>query len=533
MPKKTPKAEARIQEPESRTGKAKPLYRRPAPKRASGILPEVPSSKTKSVLPAGCRQHVADLPHAHPIAPSHFTLREDGSIVAQASGLCAKPTDKMSVPQPKATDRRSMPQLVFSSDTPFVRLYHGNSLELLDAIAAKYPDGRFDAIFADPPYFLSNGGITCHAGKMVKVDKGDWDVSRGPELNHEFNTEWLRRCQRVLKPNGTIWVTGTHHVIFSIGYALQQLGFKILNDIAWEKPNPPPNLSCRYFTHSTETVLWAAKNEKSKHVFNYQEMRRVTGKQMKTVWRKNEFEPQRAQRAQSENEISALSAFSAVEDPQPSTLNPLARRSAAETAQPSSVWTLPAPSSGEKAHGKHPTQKPVALVERCLLASTNEGDLVLDPFLGNGTTAVASLRLKRGCVGIELDLHHVEIAARRADREIIEIWLRHFRVRLEISVHNPQLSTLNHQPTFDLDLFSDSINGSRAMDDKPQVPTERIFHECKFVFLSCAQVERGAVVHTTVDISLQEAWAKTPNGKKRETTHVVRCETEIFRVKSS
>src|SRR5207248_4764124 len=125
--------------------------------------------------------------------------------------------------------------------------------------------------------------------KMVKVDKGDWDKSRGPELNHEFNLEWLKRCQRVLKPNGTIWVSGTHHVIFSIGYALQQLGYKILNDIAWEKPNPPPNLSCRYFTHSTETILWAAKNEKSKHTFNYQEMRKVTGKQMKTVWRKDDL----------------------------------------------------------------------------------------------------------------------------------------------------------------------------------------------------------------------------------------------------
>lgn len=372
---------------------------------------------------------------------------------------------------------------------------------------------------------------------MVKVDKGDWDVSRGPELNHEFNTEWLRRCQRVLKPNSTIWVTGTHHVIFSIGYALQQLGYKILNDIAWEKPNPPPNLSCRYFTHSTETVLWAAKNEKSKHVFNYQEMRKVTGKQMKTVWRKNEFEPQRAQRTQSENEISALSAFSAVD---------------------SSIWTLGAPGSDEKTHGKHPTQKPVALVERCLLASTNEGDLVLDPFLGNGTTAVAAIRLKRGCVGIELDLRHVEIAARRANREIIEIWLRHFRVRIEVSVCGgaPVLrsssateggsvpasrlsschpSPVTRHPQNDLDLDSDSINGSRDMADVPEFPTERIFHETKFVFLSCgaglprrSETETGAVVHTTVDVSLQEGWAKTPNGKKRETTHVVRCETENF-----
>jgi len=277
-------------------------------------------------------------------------------------------------------------------------LYHGNCLELLDAIAAKYPEGRFDAIFADPPYFLSNGGITCHAGKMVKVDKGDWDISRGPELNHEFNTEWLRRCQRVLKPNGTIWVTGTHHVIFSIGYALQQLGFKILNDIAWEKPNPPPNLSCRYFTHSTETVLWAAKNAKSKHVFNYQEMRKVTGKQMKTVWRAKEFEPQMGtDETQMRRENICENLCESVAE---------------------NIWTLGAPGRDEKEHGKHPTQKPVALVERCLLASTREDDLVLDPFLGNGTTAVAAIRLKRHCVGIELDLHNVQMAEKRVKSEI-------------------------------------------------------------------------------------------------------------------
>ncbi len=220
---------------------------------------------------------------------------------------------------------------VYRDDDHGIFLYQGDCLEVLDAIYAKYGDeGRFDMIFADPPYFLSNGGITCHAGKMVSVHKGDWDKSRGAEENHNFNTEWLRRCQRVLKPNGTIWVTGTLHVIFSVGYAMQQIGFRILNDIAWEKPNPPPNLGCRCFTHSTETVLWAAKNDKSRHVFNYEAMKAVTGKQMKTV------------------------------------------------------WTMPAPGSDEKHFGKHPTQKPVALVERCVLASTNEGDLVLDPFGGGG-----------------------------------------------------------------------------------------------------------------------------------------------------
>jgi site-specific DNA-methyltransferase (adenine-specific) len=230
---------------------------------------------------------------------------------------------------------------VYRDDARGIWLYQGDCLEVLDAIAAKHPDGCFDMIFADPPYFLSNGGITCHAGRMVKVDKGTWDKSRGPELNHEFNTEWLRRCQKVLKPNGSIWVTGTHHVIFSVGYAMQQLGFKILNDVAWEKPNPPPNLSCRYFTHSTETVIWAAKNEKSKHCFNYQVMRQMAGgKQMKTVWR------------------------------------------------------IYPPSNGEKVFGKHPTQKPVALVERCLLAATNPGDLVLDPFMGAGSSALFAVDTK-------------------------------------------------------------------------------------------------------------------------------------------
>jgi len=229
------------------------------------------------------------------------------------------------------------------------------------------------------------------------VDKGDWDVSRGPELNHEFNLEWLRRCQRVLKPNGTLWVSGTHHVIFSIGYALQQLGYKILNDIAWEKPNPPPNLSCRYFTHSTETVLWAAKNEQSKHLFNYAAMKAVTGKQMKTVWRAKEFEQQSNEATKDEKSGELCSLV-------PSLLNP--------------VWTITAPGGDEKEFGKHPTQKPVALVERCLLACTNEGDLVLDPFLGGGTTAVACVRLKRRCVGIDLDLHNVQMAEKRVKAEI-------------------------------------------------------------------------------------------------------------------
>lgn len=265
----------------------------------------------------------------------------------------------INIPQPDAATLEA-PRLLHGSAQDDVQVYLGNCLELLDAIAAESPDGRFDCIFADPPYFLSNGGITCQNGRMVKVDKGDWDKSRGAELNHEFNLEWLRRCQRVLKPNGTIWVSGTLHVIHSIAYAMQQLGFKLLNEITWEKPNPPPNLSCRYFTHSTETILWAAKNERSKHCFNYDLMRETNGgKQMKTV------------------------------------------------------WTMTAPGGGEKVQGRHPTQKPLALVERCILASTAPGDLVLDPFLGSGTTAVAALRTGRRCVGVEMDSAHAQLSVRR------------------------------------------------------------------------------------------------------------------------
>lgn len=222
-------------------------------------------------------------------------------------------------------------------------------------------------IFADPPYFLSNGGITCSSGQMVPVNKGTWDKSQGVERNHEFNRCWLQKCQALMCRDATIWISGTHHVIFSIGFALQELGFKILNQITWEKPNPPPNLSCRYFTHSTESIIWAGKNAKTKHVFNYQKMRQENhGRQMKTVWRSD-----------------------------------------------SELWQQSAPSKGEKAHGKHPTQKPIGLIERCVLSSTNPGDMVLDPFMGSGTTAVACARTGRAFTGVDIDRHYLGVAVNR------------------------------------------------------------------------------------------------------------------------
>lgn len=267
----------------------------------------------------------------------------------------------------EASSEYSPNKCEFRNDKFGVWLYHANCIEFMDILISKYPLGKFDMIFADPPYFLSNGGITCHAGKMVKVDKGQWDKSNGPELNHEFNNAWLSRCQKLLKPNGTIWVSGTHHIIYSVGYAMQQLGMKILNDITWEKPNPPPNLSCRYFTHSTETIIWAAKNERAKHQFNYAIMRELnSGKQMK------------------------------------------------------SVWKLAAPNGEEKDLGKHPTQKPGALLERIMLASTNDGDLIFDPFSGSSTTGVVAIKLKRRFVGCELESEYLALSAKRLSRAISE-----------------------------------------------------------------------------------------------------------------
>tara|TARA_Y100000817_G_C16741194_1_gene492532 strand:+ start:141 stop:908 length:768 start_codon:yes stop_codon:yes gene_type:complete len=241
------------------------------------------------------------------------------------------------------------------------KIIQGNCLEEMDKLYKL--NGEFvDFIFADPPYFLSNGGFTCQNGKMVKVDKGEWDKSKGADLNHEFNIEWIKRCQKLLKPNGSMMVSGTLHVIYSIGFAIQQLNMKLLNNVTWEKPNPPPNLACRYFTHSTETILWAAKTLKSKHQFNYELMRKINGgKQMKDVWR------------------------------------------------------FTAPKKSEKLFGKHPTQKPVNLISRILLSTTKEKELVLDPFNGSGTTGVACALNNRKYIGIEVEKKYIDLTIKRIE----------------------------------------------------------------------------------------------------------------------
>ena len=238
-------------------------------------------------------------------------------------------------------------------------LYRGDALENLRQI----PDKSVDCIWTDPPYNLSNDGVTCVAGRMVPVNKGEWDRSRGIEGDFQFNLSWTKECFRILRSTGSIWVTGTLHVHSSVGMALQINGFRLLNDIIWEKTNPPPNLGRRTFTHSTELIFWASKSQKKdriKYKFNYEKMKELNGgKQMKTVWK------------------------------------------------------LGGPKTKEKEFGKHPTQKPVDLIQRCLMASTDAGDVVIDPFTGSSSTGVAALMLGRKFLGIDNNEEFLELSIKR------------------------------------------------------------------------------------------------------------------------
>jgi site-specific DNA-methyltransferase (adenine-specific) len=239
---------------------------------------------------------------------------------------------------------------------PDFRILQGDCMERLKEIE----DNSIDAIFADPPYFLSNGGISVQSGKQVCVDKGDWDKGGTPEHIYKFNRQWLSLCRSKLKDDGTIWISGTHHNIHVVMRCLQELGYKVLNTITWQKTDPPPNLSCKYFNFSTELIIWARKYEKKTHKFNYETMKQLNG-----------------------------------------------------GTQMTDVWRIPAVSKWEKEQGKHPTQKTLRLLYRIILASTNEGNTILDPFSGSGTTGIAANLLGRNYIGIEQDKSFVELSLRR------------------------------------------------------------------------------------------------------------------------
>jgi site-specific DNA-methyltransferase (adenine-specific) len=244
-------------------------------------------------------------------------------------------------------------------------LYQDDSIEFLKNL----PEDSIDMIFADPPYNLSNGGFTVHAGKRVSVNKGAWDKSKGVDDDFDFHHRWLQECWRVLKPEGTLWVSGTYHSIYQCGYAMQLLGYKILNDIAWFKPNASPNLSGRYFTASHETLIWARKDAKAKHTFNYKDMKNGNWHEVDQMKK-----PEKQMR---------------------------------------SVWSLTTPKPSEKVFGKHPTQKPMALLERIVLASTNPGDVIIDPFTGSSTTGLAASKYGRRFIGIDMEKEYLDLSRLR------------------------------------------------------------------------------------------------------------------------
>ena len=254
-----------------------------------------------------------------------------------------------------------MGEAFYRSNNGDFTLLQGDCVAVTDGLG----EGVFDMIFADPPYFLSNGGISCRRGKVVCVDKGEWDKGGTLETVDAFNLRWLSACRKALKDAGTIWISGTYHNIFSVANALPRLGYRILNVIVWQKTNPPPNIMCRFFTHSAEYVIWARKHEKKPHYFDYGLMKRINANKQMT-----------------------------------------------------DVWTLPAVSRWEQSCGKHPTQKPLSLLARIILASTMRGALVLDPFAGSCTTGIAANLLGRRFVGIDLSEEYLALG--RARREEIE-----------------------------------------------------------------------------------------------------------------
>jgi len=244
------------------------------------------------------------------------------------------------------------------------KLYLSDCLDLLESL----PENSADMIFADPPYFLSSGSFTCQNGKMVSVKKADWDLSNGVEKNFAFHLAWIKACRRVLKPNGTIWISGTYHSIYQCGFALEINKFHFLNDIAWFKPNASPNLSCRFFTASHETLLWARKDKKAKHTFNYDLMKNGD-------WPEDQLKK--------------------------------------PGLQMRSVWSINTPKPIEKKFGKHPTQKSFDVLKRIVLASTNKGDLILDPFTGSSTTGLAAYLYGRNFIGIDTEENYLDLSINR------------------------------------------------------------------------------------------------------------------------
>ena len=305
-------------------------------------------------------------------------------------------------------------------------LYQGDTFELLRQI-----DEPFDMIFADPPYFLSTGNGRVNVnGQYIKFDKGQWDRVRSRDEKDTFNRKWLEPCIKLLKQNGTIWICGTYHNIFSVEKCLDELGFKIINMVVWQKPDPPVTLSNKRFNFCAEYLIWAARRSSKDYTFNQDVLKAVNG----GVYMQD-------------------------------------------------VWKLSAASAWEKLQGKHPTQKPLRLLYRAILASTNKGDLILDPFAGSSTTGIAANLLGRNFVGIDESKEFLDLSIKR--REYIREESHFFEMRQRMEEDPEQVMVLvNHaRPELKAKMLETGICYVRIGDSKGSVLVTYGFERMQYVLL--------------------------------------------------
>ena len=311
-----------------------------------------------------------------------------------------------------------------SNDNQF-ELFQGDTTECLKNMST-----QFDMIFADPPYFLSRGYSSKINGEWKSFEKGEWDRVTSLDNINEFNRRWLSACRNVLKDDGTIWVSGTYHNIFSVATCLVELGFKVLNIIVWQKSDAKPTLSRNYFNFTTEYLVWARKSEKVTHYFNCDLMEQLNG-----------------------------------------------------GARMGDVWRIPFVASWEMKQGKHPTQKPLRLLYRILLSSTREGETILDPFAGSCTTGIAANLLGRKFVGIDQSKEFLDYAIKRKheiENESVA------NVMLKKMAENPEevMVMVNHaRPDLYRKMIETGICYLRAGDSKGSLLVTPGFERLQYVLL--------------------------------------------------
>lgn len=315
--------------------------------------------------------------------------------------------------------------MYYQSEDNIFRLYQGDSMQVLRQLHQPV-----DVIFADPPYFLSGGGKKIQGRSLVSVNKGDWDKSRSTDEIDEFNRHWIDACKPLLKDNGTIWVCGTFHNIYSVEKCLKEAGFQIINIITWHKSDPTPTWGELHFNFSSEYIIWARKNPRSKHFFNYELVKELNG----------------------------------------GVLMP-------------DVWKLPTVGMWEKTCGKHPTQKPLRLLYRIVMASTRIGETILDPFAGSCTTGIAANLLGRKFIGIDQSEEFLQLGIRR--KREIEDPSRSIEMQKKIAENPDEVTVMvNHaRPETKSKMIETGICYLRAGDTKGSLCVTPGFERMEYVLL--------------------------------------------------